>query len=231
MKKILVIDDSNEMNQMITTVLQKDYEIVNAFSGTEALLYFQTQPFDLVLLDRMIPGKNGEEVLLEIRKTSSVPVIMLTALRDKEEIADLLVKGADDYITKPFDISELKARILVQLRNTPASTNSAEEKPSEIKYKNLRLYPESYELGNGEEKIPLKRKEFELLALLIRHPNKVFTKEALYNQVWQETYYGAENTINVHLSSLRKKIKALDSAEDYIETVWGIGVKLAGAVL
>lgn len=225
MRRILIVEDNPEMNEMITTILKKEYEITNAYSGTEGLLYFQMQPFDLVLLDRMLPGKTGEEVLLEIRKTSHIPVIMLTALREKAEIADLLVKGANDYITKPFDINELKARILVQLRENETSNN--EEQATELTYKNISLFPESYEIGNLQKRTPLKKKEFDILTLLVKHPHKVFTKEAIYNQVWRETYYGDENTINVHVSSLRKKIKELDPENEYIETVWGIGIKLA----
>lgn len=222
MKKILLVEDTTEMNEMITTILATDYEVTSAFSGTEALLHFQNQSFDLVILDRMLPGKSGEEVLAEIRQTSAVPVIILTAITDQKEVAKLLIAGANDYLTKPFDIDELKARIIVQLRQAPqpAATES-------LSYKKIQLEPSSFTIRAEEKTCSLKRKEFAILQLLIQHPKTVYTKEMLYEAIWEEPYYGDENTINVHLSNLRKKIKSVDPKNDYIETVWGLGVKLA----
>lgn len=226
MKKILLVEDTTEMNEMITAILATDYEVTSAFSGTEALLHFQNQSFDLVILDRMLPGKNGEEVLAEIRKSSQIPVIILTAITDQKEVAKLLIAGANDYLTKPFDIDELKARIIVQLRQAPQADTAAASN-AELRFKNLQLLPNSFTIRSGEKQCALKRKEFEILQLLIQHPQKVYTKELLYETVWSEPYYGDENTINVHISNLRKKIKTLDPNNDYIETVWGLGIKLA----
>lgn len=220
--KILIVEDSNEMSEMLVTILGEEYEITQAFSGTEGLMYFQLMDFDLILLDRMLPGKNGEEVLAEIRKMSEVPVIFLTALSDQSEIANLLMLGANDYLTKPFNIDELKARIMVQLRShsTPKPTNT-------LCYQEIALLPDTYEIKKDAETLALKRKEFEILSLLVNHPKKVYTKEMLYQEVWGEPYYGDENTINVHVSNLRKKLKQLDCDNQYIATVWGIGIKLA----
>lgn len=224
MRKILLIDDNPGVSQMISKVLKKEYEVIVAYSGTEGMMIFEQQPIDLVLLDRMLPGKSGDEVLAEIRNISPIPIIMLTALSDKNDIADLLLAGANDYIAKPFNLQELKARIAVQLRNN--SSSSLRVSDSSLSYMNLFLFPDTYELGKGKEKLQLKKKEFDLLALLFQHPNKIFSKEALYNHVWKAPYYGDENTINVHLSSIRRKIKQLDPERDYIETIWGIGIKL-----
>lgn len=224
MKRILLIEDDNEMNEMICTFLKEDYELVSAFSGTEGLLLYKVEKFDLILLDRMLPGKNGEDVLKEIRGTSNIPVIMLTAMSAKEDITKLLLAGANDYITKPFNIDELKARIVVQLRNVPQVEAIKEEMTI---YKAISLMPESFTIACGNEELMLKRKEFEILKLLIENPKKVYTKELLYEAVWNEPYYGDENTINVHISNLRRKLKKLDSENEYINTVWGIGIKLA----
>lgn len=222
--KILLIEDNNELSEMLTTVLGSDYEIQQAFSGTEGLMLFKQEDYDLILLDRMLPGKNGTEVLAEIRQQSNVPVIFLTALTDQQEISQLLLAGANDYLTKPFNIDELKARIVVQLRN---QQTAPAEKTEILAYKNISLLPDTFELKREDNCISLKRKEFEILTLLLNHPKKVYTKEMLYEEIWGEAYYGDENTINVHISNLRKKIKQLDPETPYIATVWGIGIKLA----
>lgn len=224
MNKILLIEDDNEMNEMICTFLKNNYDVTSAFSGTEGLLLFKTEKFDLILLDRMLPGKSGEDVLKEIRLTSNIPIIILTAMSEKEDITRFLLSGANDYITKPFNIDELKARIVVQLRNLPQK----EEVVSEVStYKALSLVSESFSITCGSTELILKRKEFEILKLLIENPKKVYTKELLYEAIWKEPYYGDENTINVHISNLRRKLKSLDPSNDYISTVWGIGIKLA----
>ncbi|MFV0558052.1 MAG: response regulator transcription factor [Enterococcus sp.] len=222
MKKILIVEDNTEMNEMISTILGSEYTVHQAFSGTEALLLFKQETFDLVLLDRMLPGKDGQAVLKAIRQSSQVPVIMLTALADKQEIAEFLINGANDYLTKPFNIDELKARIVVQLRQT---TGTLPE--TVVHFKKITLLPDTFALQGPTETVQLKRKEFDILQLLLNHPKKVYTKEMLYEEVWGEAYYGDENTINVHISNLRKKLKEVDEANTYIDTVWGIGVKLA----
>ena len=135
----------------------------------------------------------------------------------------MLKLGADDYLTKPFNLDELQARIDVQLRKI-----SHEMLPDKtFAYKNLSLNPENLELRIGDANLTVAQKEYQIMALLINHPNKIFTKENLYERVWQENYLGGENTLNVHLSNLRKKLKAADPETDYIETVWGMGIRLA----
>lgn len=220
MKKILLVEDSNEINDLLRKLLINDYQITSSYSGTEGLLHFKNGSFDLIILDIMLPGKSGEEVLKEIRKVSSIPIIILTAICNKDKVTDLLLNGADDYLTKPFDINELKARIVVQLRK-----NNTQNHSDVINYKNIKLYPNSFEIGNNITTIQLKKKEFKILLLLISNTKRIFTKETLYEEIWNEVYYGDENTINVHISNLRKKIQKLDPVETYIETVWGIGIK------
>lgn len=222
MKKILLVEDDTEISQLLTTVLSADYQVVPAYSGTEGLLQFAHQAFDLVLLDIMLSGKTGEEVLLEIREQSAIPIVMLTALSDKKLVSDFLLKGADDYLTKPFDISELQARIAVQIRRTQSAV--AEKVTC---YKNIQLLEDMFQLANDETTVQLAKKEFLIFQLLVNHPNKIYTKEDLYEKVWGETYFGDENTVNVHISNLRKKLQRLDPECPYVETVWSLGIKLA----
>lgn len=223
MKTILIVEDNNDMQELLTSMLTADYEVVNAYSGTEGLLLFEKYSVSLILLDRLLPGKSGDDVLKAIRQTSQVPIIMLTALDDSNDIADLLVAGANDYVTKPFDIDVLKARIMVQLRQ--AANGAMVEQP--ITYRNVTLYPSEFVMKNGELTSSLKKKECDLLHLLFSNPKTIFTREQLYEHIWHTSYLGDENTVNVHLSNLRHKLAQLDPEHAYIETVWGIGVRLA----
>ena len=224
MAKILIIEDNNDINEILQDLLKEQHEVFPAFSGTEGLMLFRYEAIDLVLLDIMLPGKNGEEVLAEIRQGSNVPVIIITALGDKKTVSDYLMNGANDYITKPFDLDEVHARVMVQLRSAkPPETES----PC-LCYKNITLDENSFTIQTGEQSLRLGKKEFDILKTLMSRPKQIFTKEQLYEQVWQESYLPGDNTLNTHLSNLRKKIGQLDAENDYIETVWAVGVKLAG---
>jgi DNA-binding response OmpR family regulator len=223
LSKILIIEDDVNICQLLDLLLKETHQLTIVNTGTEGLLQVNQTPFDLILLDLMLPGVTGESVLTTIRKTSHTPIIITTAIDDKAKIVELLKNGADDYMTKPFNIDELQARIEVQLRKA-----SRPESPAQtFSYKNLTLNPENLELKIGDTRLTVAHKEYQIMALLIHHPNKIFTKENLYERIWQETYLGGENTLNVHLSNLRKKLKAADPNTDYIETVWGMGVRLA----
>ncbi|MCL2569434.1 MAG: response regulator transcription factor [Oscillospiraceae bacterium] len=224
MDKILVIEDDIYISEMLCALLkQSGYAPVAAYSGTEALLLLPQGGFSLVLLDLMLPGKPGEEVLAEIRARLSLPVIVLTARTDKETTTQLLRSGADDYLAKPFDNDELLARIDVQLRRTtPQKTNKAQ-----LCHKGITLDPDSFDAFIGGERAGLSKREFEILQLMMSHPNKVFTKNNLYESVWGGEFLGDDNTINVHISKLRGKLSAISPDTEYIQTVWGIGFKMS----
>lgn len=223
MSKLLIVEDDGNICQLLELLLKDNHKLTIVNTGTEALLQVNQAQFDLILLDLMLPGVTGESILTTIRKSSQTPIIITTAIDDKAKIVELLKLGADDYLTKPFNLDELQARIDVQLRKI-----SHEMLPDKtFAYKNLSLNPENLELRIGDAKLTVAQKEYQIMALLINHPNKIFTKENLYERVWQENYLGGENTLNVHLSNLRKKLKAADPETDYIETVWGMGIRLA----
>ena len=223
MARILLIEDNNDIQEILYSLLSEDHEVLQAFSGTEGLRLFQQESIDLVLLDIMLPGKNGDQVLEEIRLQSQVPVIMLTALGEKSLVSQYLLDGANDYIVKPFNLDEVAARVTVQLRGSQQS----QPKPTgETLIKNIRLLPDTFEIASGDQSMRLGKKEFQIFQTLLAHPKKIFTKEELYESVWEETYLPGDNTLNAHLSNLRKKLAQLDSSTDYIETIWGLGVRL-----
>lgn len=221
MQKILIIEDNSEIQNILTDLLNADYQVVSAFSGTEGLLVFSEQEISLVLLDIMLPGKTGDQVLQEIRQTSQIPVIIMTALSEKKRISEYLLAGANDYITKPFDLDELAARVKVQLRGNSAPVSKS------LSFKNIHLDLEAYSISTGEQQVQLSATEFEILSTLMKNPKQIFTKERLYESVWHEMYLPGDNTLNTHLSNLRKKIASLDAENDYIETIWGLGVRMA----
>ncbi|MCL2367813.1 MAG: response regulator transcription factor [Oscillospiraceae bacterium] len=224
MEKILVIEDDIHINEMLFELLkQNGYAPVTAYSGTEALLLLPQGGFSLILLDLMLPGKTGEEVLAELRTSLSTPVIVLTAQTDKETTTQLLRSGADDYIAKPFDNNELLARIDVQLRRVAPKKLEA----AQLRHKDIALDLDAFDAFVGGEKAGLSKREFEILRLMISHPHKVFTKNNLYESVWGGEFLGDDNTINVHISKLRGKLHAISPDTEYIKTVWGIGFKMS----
>ena len=230
MARILIVEDNNEIQEILRTLLSEEHEVIQAFSGTEGMIRFEQGDIDLILLDIMLPGKNGDQVLKAIRQDSSVPVIMLTALSDKKLISQYLLDGANDYIVKPFDLDEVFARVTVQLRQ------NSDKQPAEIEHsdkltqqlKNIQFDADSFEIKNSQETIRLAKKECLILQTLLGHPKKIFTKEELYELVWEDTYLPGDNTLNTHLSNLRKKLSQLDPEQEYIETIWGVGVRLKG---
>ena len=222
MKKILIIEDDLHINELLQDLLaQEGYETSAAFSGTEGLMYLKLEKFDLVLLDLMLPGKTGEEVLKELRQLSAVPVIVLTAIETKESTIALLKGGANDYLTKPFDNDELLARIEVQLRHTIV------QKKDILQFKEITLNLEQFEGQLNQTPLNLSKREFEILKCMMENPKKVFTKKNLYLSVWGDEFCGDENTINVHISKIRNKLAKVKANEEYIQTVWGIGFKMS----
>ena len=222
--RILIVEDDTDINNLLYTALQKaGYEPVQAFSGTEASMLFQMDKagFSLILLDLMLPGISGEEVLAQIRKQGNTPVIVLTAKDGLDEKIGLLTSGADDYITKPFEIQEVLARIQVQLRHM-----QQEPEHKSVSYKNLELDRERFEVRIAGVLLPkITKQEFAILELLLEHPKQVFSKEEIFEYAWDEHYMGETKTLDVHISNIRKKIKAV-TQEEYIDTVWGIGYRL-----
>lgn len=219
MTKILVVEDDPAIQEMLKACLEKaNYQILSAFSGTEGKLLLQQTAVDLILLDLMLPGMTGEALLTNIRQLSSVPVIVISAKKDVQERVHLLQNGADDYLIKPFDLAELLARIQIQLRHQRYTQNT-----QKIVYQDIELDLETYEVSVVNQPVNLTMKEFQLLTLFLTYPQKVFSRQNIYETIWEEPYYDSDKTINVHISNLRAKINL--SNQSYIKTVWGIGFK------
>ena len=225
MARILQIEDNEDIQRILFNLFSEEHDIIQAYSGTEGELLFQSQQIDLVLLDIMLPGKGGEEVLKFIRQRSSVPVIMLTALGDKHLISQYLLDGANDYIVKPFNLEEVYARVSVQLREHIKGSSTTE---NIYQVKNIKINPDSFEVSCNGKTIRLGKKEFQILYTLLQNPKKIFTKEDLYETVWEAPYLSGDNTLNAQLSNLRKKLAQVDESSEYIETIWGLGVRLKG---
>ena len=225
MEKILIIEDDMHINEMLCELLEKNgYEAFSAYSGTEALLLLSQGSFSLILLDLMLPGKTGAQVLEAVRPGYNTPVIVLTAKTDKETTVKLLRLGADDYLSKPFDNNELLARIAVQLRRSAHS--NATHASSKLCFKDITIDLDGHDAYIDDKKLGLSKREFELLHLMMAHPQKVFTKNNLYESLWGGEFLGDDNTVNVHISRLRTKLSAAKPGQDYIQTLWGVGFKM-----
>ncbi|MCP8614086.1 response regulator transcription factor [Bifidobacterium asteroides] len=229
MPTILVVEDQEDIQSLLKDVLGGTYRIIQATTGAQALACFQQEEPDLILLDLMLPVVTGDSVLKAIRHISSVPVIILTAIQDKTRTVSLLEQGANDYVTKPFDIDELRARVRVQLRQSgalKADADAAGESDAKMCFQGIELDRMEHTVSVDGHRVELARKEFAILELLMDHPHRVFEKEDLYRQVWNQPYINAENTLNVHLSTLRTSLNRYAGSQRYIVSVWGIGVRL-----
>lgn len=227
MYSVLIVEDDGNINELLRETLEKEgYQCTQAFSGTEARMVLSMNRYDLVLLDLMLPGISGEEVLKEVRKQGKTPVIVLTAKDTIDDKVDVLRGGADDYVTKPFDIKEVLARIEVQIRRTEDAESKNQKKLERLKYEGLELDRETFQIMVGAVELPkITKQEFSILELLMKHPKKVFSKEEIFEYAWDEPYMGETKTLDVHISNIRKKLKKVTDKE-YIETVWGIGYRL-----
>ena len=223
MERILIVEDDTDINNLISKALTKaGYECQQAFSGTEGLLYAKAEQFSLVVMDLMLPGMNGEELLKKLREFTSVPVIVLSAKDSLDSKIDLLTAGAEDYMTKPFELDELIVRVGVQLRRF----SKQESAVNQLVHKSLVLNLEDMSATVNGEDISFTKQEYKILELLLKNPNRVFSKQDIYDYAWEGFYIGEDKTINMHISNIRKKLKTV-CEEEYIETVWGIGFKLA----
>lgn len=220
---ILIAEDDNDINQMLAELLTLNgYRSVQAFSGTEALLHVKNSRPAAVILDLMLPGMAGEEVLARIKEESPQTAVIVASAKEEIDIRIALLKaGADDYLVKPFDTGELIARLEAVLRR---SKKQAENR--RIRYKDITMYPEDFSVFVGEEEVSLTRREYLILELLMENPGKVFTKSNIYESVWNEEFLGEDNAVNVHISNIRQKLAKLRPEETYIQTVWGIGFKM-----
>ena len=210
-----------------------------AFSGTEALLQVERATFDLVLLDMMLPGMDGPGFVGQVRERGvRTPIVVVSAKASTSDKVDMLKLGADDYVTKPFDPDEVAARIHAVLRRAgaagsagPAGAARAPDAPADpdetYAHRDLRLDVARRRVTLGDAEVALTAHEFDILHVLIREPDKVFSRERLYELVWKSGYYGEENAVNVHVSNIRKKLAAAGAQDEYVKTVWGIGFKLA----
>jgi DNA-binding response OmpR family regulator len=221
MATILIIEDDMIIHSLIKETLNlHGFNTISAYSGTEGKLLFEQNQVELVLLDLMLPGMNGEEFLKDIRQRSTVPVMVISAKNDQDSKLELLLNGADDYITKPFDVKELMARIQIQIRH---ATKAAVTEIKELQYKNISLNVDTREVKVDGQPLHLTGREYALLQLFLENPQKVFSRANLYESVWNEPYFDGVKTVNMHISNLRNKLNTGET--NYIKTVWGIGFK------
>ncbi len=222
---ILVVEDDNDINRLLCRLISNNgYEAQGAYSGTEAMLYLKQEDWQMVILDLNLPGLNGEEILAAIREKGDIPVIVISARIDKETKINVLRAGADDYITKPFDLDEVAARIATNLRRSKGMM--IEKKTSQLNYKDIRLNIDTKEVKVKDTPITLTVREYGILEILLTYPKKIFSKANLFESVWGEDYMGDDNTVNVHMSNLRSKLNKANAEEEYIETIWGMGYRL-----
>ena len=218
MKTILIIEDNIDVHNLIKELLLKEnYNVLEAYSGTEGLMILDNEEVDLILLDLMLPGLNGEEI---VKKVKNIPIIVVSAKISPEDKVNVLLSGANDYIIKPFNKDEFLARIKVQLR---INENNNENK--ELRYKDIILNKDTHTISINNNKISLTKTEYAILKQLILNSSKVLTKSRLLDLINEDTEDCDENSLKVHISNIRRKIRKITS-EEYIESVWGIGFKM-----
>ncbi|MNW39244.1 Transcriptional activator protein CopR [compost metagenome] len=223
MDTILIIEDHEDVNLMLGQALtDAGYHIKSVFSGVDGIREITNHTYDLILLDIMLPYKSGDEILKEVRTFSNVPVIIISAKDMVGTKIDLLRLGADDYITKPFDLGEVVARVESNLRRSHKHVQVNRI----LQYKDLTIDDTSKRVTINDAEIDLTAKEYMILEMLLKNVGKVFTKANLYESVWQDEYLGDDNAVKTHISNLRNKLKKANPNEDYLETVWGLGYRL-----
>ena len=212
-----------EINKLVSDFLVSNgYEVVSLFDGLKATDTVKNEGADLVILDLMLPYKNGDMVLADIRKISNIPVIIVSAKETTQNKIDLLRLGADDYMTKPFDLEEVLARIESNIRRAGFGRDSG----NTLEYNGLTIDENNNLATLDGTELSLTAKEFAILLMLLKYPNKVFSKANLFESIWKEEYIAEDNALNVHVSNLRAKLKNISPEKDFIDTVWGIGYRL-----
>lgn len=219
MKNILIVEDNIDIHNLIREVLEKEhYRVLSSYTGTEAMRIIENERIDLILLDLMLPEINGEEI---VKKVKDTPIIVISAKISTEDKVNVLLNGANDYLTKPFNVEELLARIQVQL-----IIDNKKEKNEDLTYKDMRLSKEDvHTLYFKEKSIYLTKTEYAILKQLLLSPKNVVTKTKLLEQLSEDSLYCDESSLKVHMSNIRKKIKTV-TTDEYIEAVWGIGFKM-----
>ena len=221
MSRILIVEDDTTINGLLRNIIEKTgYAADSACNGTEGLAMALREDYDLILLDLMLPGKPGEEIIKELRKARATPIIILSAKGEVHNRIELLRLGADDYITKPFDIDEVLLRIQAVLRRT------AHQDSGEIVFRELVIKPDAKRVFINDVELSCTATEYAILELLMKHPARIFSKRTLYEIITGENYFQEDNTMNVHISNLRRKI-ATHTDQKYTETVYGMGYRLS----
>lgn len=222
---VLIVEDDSDINNFINDYFViKGYATIQAFSGTEGLLRLKSEKnICCVILDLMLPGISGEEIIQEIRKVSDVPIITVSAKNEEEAKIEVLKLGADDFLLKPFNLEELQLKVE---RNIQKYLNQQVSYKKNEEFKNIILNQDTREVFVGGQNVYFTSKEFDILMLLIQNPNKVISKEKIFKEVWHEDYCIDTQTVTVHIKNIRKKIKEINPTTPTIETVWGIGFKI-----
>ena len=227
-EKVLVVEDEQEIRELIRDYLEVEgFEVAMAADGEEGLEQFNTYEPDIIVLDIMLPKIDGMEICKTIRNKSNIPILMLSAKKSDVDKVLGLGLGADDYMTKPFSPKELVARIKAQLRRYKELSQTNVQKNS-LEFKDLKIDLDAYNVFLEGKKIQLSAKEFEILKFLALNPERVYSREQIFDQIWGFNEYGDINTVTVHIRKIREKIEQDSSNPEYIETVWGVGYKFVG---
>lgn len=223
METILIIEDNEDVNLMLTEALtDAGYVVKSVYTGIDGIRHIQDHKYDLILLDIMLPYKSGDMILQEMRCFSDTLVIIISAKDQVGTKIDLLKLGADDYITKPFDLGEVVARVGSNLRRSHKQVQVNKV----LSYKDIVCDDQTKRVTIQDQDVELTAKEYMILVMLLQHSSKVFTKANLYEAIWQEQYLGDDNAVKTHISNLRNKLKRANPNNEYIETIWGLGYRL-----
>lgn len=230
-QKILIVEDDTDISMIEEAYLQASgFETEVLPEGSKVPEKLQTGQYDLLLLDLMLPGKSGYEICKEVRNLTDIPILMVTARTESVDKVRGLGLGADDYISKPFDPAELVARVHANLRQYERMLGrqheTAAETAKEIQIADVRILPDSWKVYKGERELKLPNREFELLKFLAENPNRVFSKEQLFEKIWGYDYVGDSATVMVHINRIREKIEDDSRNPQILETIWGVGYRL-----